>query len=406
MDSLLAAAARALVAGDVLTALGHVSLRGDPPALALRGVAMAQLGELERARELLRQAQRGFGRDEVLARARCVVAEAEVALALRDLAGSSTPLLAAALALQTRGDPHNAQQAWLILARRALLLGRPQEAVTALAQVRARAQTPALAAMAALTDAAVAASALQVAQARAALQLAADAARASGIAALQAEVAHACGQLAQPAARRLGEGAGTLLDLAAVQRLLASPACVIDGCRRGVWQSGQWRSLARRPLLFALLRSLGQAWPGDVDRERLIAEVFRTRAGDHTHRARLRVDVGRVRAAVQGLLEIDATDNGYRLHAPVGTDVAVLVPPRDGEPAALEALLADGAAWSTSALALAVGASQRTVQRELAVLEADGAVRSHGRGRAQRWLGAPLAGFTTILLLPASLPGD
>lgn len=406
MDSLLTAAARALAAGDVLTALGHVSLRGDPPALALRGVAMAQLGELERARDLLRQAQRGFGREEVLARARCVVAEAEVALALRDLAGSSTPLLAAALALHTRGDPHNAQQAWLILARRALLLGRPQEAVTALAQVRARAQAPALAAMAALTEAALAACALQVPQAQAALLLAGEAAQASGIAALQAEVAHASGQLAQPAARRLGEGVATPLDLAAVQRLLASPACVIDGCRRGVWQSGQWRSLARRPLLFALLRALGEAWPGDVDRDLLISEVFRTRAGDHTHRARLRVDIGRVRTAVQGLLEIEATDTGYRLCAPAGTDVAVLVPPRDGEPAALEALLADGAAWSTSALALAVGASQRTVQRELAVLEAEGAVRSHGRGRAQRWLGTPLAGFTTILLLPASLPGD
>ncbi|OEZ01426.1 MULTISPECIES: DNA-binding protein [Stenotrophomonas] len=406
MDSLLTAAARALAAGDVLTALGHVSLRGDPPALALRGVAMAQLGELERARDLLRQAQRGFGREEVLARARCVVAEAEVALALRDLAGSSTPLLAAALALQTRGDPHNAQQAWLILARRALLLGRPQEAVTALAQVRARAQAPALAAMAALTDAALAACALQVPQAQAALLLAADAAQASGIAALQAEVAHASSQLAQPAARRLAEGAAMPLDLAAVQRLLASPACVIDGCRRGVWQSGQWRSLARRPLLFALLRALGQAWPGDVDRDLLIAGVFRTRAGDHTHRARLRVDIGRVRTALQDLLEIEATDTGYRLCAPTGIDVAVLVPPRDGEPAALEALLADGAAWSTSALALAVGASQRTVQRELAVLEAEGAVRSHGRGRAQRWLGTPLAGFTTILLLPVSLPGD
>ena len=406
MDSLLAAAARALAAGDVLTALGHVALRDDPPALALRGVAMAQLGELERARALLRQAQRAFGSDEVLARARCVVAEAEVALALRDLGGSSAQVLAAARALHTRGDPHNAQQAWLILARRALLLGQRQDAYRALAHVHARPQTPAVAAMAALTDAALAACALQVPHAQAALARAADAAHASGIDALQAEVAHAWQQLAQPAARRAGQGADTPLDLAAVQRLLGSPACVIDGCRRGIWHAGQWRSLARRPLLFALLRALGQAWPGDVDRDLLIAQVFRTRAGDHTHRARLRVDIGRVRAAVQGLLEIDATDTGYRLRAPAGTDVAVLAPPRDGEPAALEALLGDGAAWSTSALALAVGASQRTVQRELVALEAEGAVRSHGQGRAQRWLGTPLAGFTTILLLPASLPGD
>lgn len=406
MDSLLAAAARALAAGDVLTALGHVALRGDPPALALRGVAMAQLGELERARELLRLAQRGFGRSEVTARARCVVAEAEVALAQRDLAGATTPLLHAAQALQARGDLHNALQAWSILARRGLLLGQRQEAANALAHLQGHALVPALAAMAALTDAALAACALQVPQAQQALQRATDAARASGIAALQAEVAQACRQLAQPAARRRGQGLDLPLDLAGVQRLLESPACVIDGCRRGVWRGGRWHSLARRPLLFTLLQALGQAWPGDADRDALIAVVFRTRYGDHTHRARLRVDIGRLRRALQGMLEIEATEAGYRLRAPADTVVAVLAPPHDGEPAALEALLGDGAAWSTSSLALAVGASQRTVQRELVALEGAGRVRCHGRGRAQRWLGAPLVGFTTILLLPASLPGD
>ena len=88
MDSLIAAAARALVAGDALGALKRVALRDDPPALALRGIAMAQLGEFPRARDLLRRAARGFGAHEELARARCVVAEAEVALAMRDLGGS------------------------------------------------------------------------------------------------------------------------------------------------------------------------------------------------------------------------------------------------------------------------------------------------------------------------------
>ncbi|MGH8038503.1 MAG: helix-turn-helix domain-containing protein [Stenotrophomonas sp.] len=406
MDSLLAAAARALAAGDVLTALGNVALRTDPPALALRGVAMAQLGELERARELLRLAWRGFGPDEVLARARCVVAEAEVALALRDLAGSSAALLTAATALEARVDPHNALQAWLILARRWLLLGRRQEATEALAHLQGRALTPALAAMAALTDAALAAHALQMARATAALKDATAAAQVSGIGALQAEVAQARQQLARPAARRTDGGAEHLLDLAAVQQLLASPCCVIDGCRRGVWARGQWRSLARRPLPFALLRALGQAWPGGVDRDQLIAQVFRLRHADETHRARLRVDIGRARALVQGLLQIEATATGYRLQAAPGQDVAVLAPPIDGEQAAVAALLADGAAWSTSALALALGTSQRTVQRALAALEDTGQVRAHGRGRTQRWLAAPLAGFTTILLLPGSLPGD
>lgn len=406
MDSLLAAAARALAAGDVLAALGHVALRSDPPALALRGVAMAQLGELQRARELLRLAHRGFGADEVLARARCVVAEAEVGLALRDLAGTPAPLLAAAHALEERADPHNALQAWLILARRWLLLGRRQEAESALAQVQGRALTPALAAMAGLAEAALAARALRVSQVTAALDAAAAAARASGIAALHAEVVQARSHLAQPAARQVAREACRLLDLQAVQDLLASPACVVDGCRRGVWMGGRWRSLARRPLLFALLRALGQAWPGDVDRDVLIAEVFRTRDGDDSHRARLRVEMGRVRAAVKGLLSVEATADGYRLIAAPGIAVVVLAPPIEGEQGAVAALLADGAAWSSSALALALGASQRTVQRALAALESTGQARATGRGRTQRWWATPLSGFTTILLLPAALPGD
>ena len=135
MDSLIAAAARALAAGDALGALKRVALRDDPPALALRGIAMAQLGDHARARELLRRAARGFGAHEALARARCVVAEAEVALAMRDLGGSSRALLAAAATLEANADPANALQAWLIAARRSLLLGRLDEARDALARL-------------------------------------------------------------------------------------------------------------------------------------------------------------------------------------------------------------------------------------------------------------------------------
>jgi hypothetical protein len=100
MDALISAAARALAAGDALGALKRVALRKDPPALALRGIAMAQLGEYPRARELLRRAARGFGAHEELARARCVVAEAEVALAMRNFSGSPRAL---AVATATRG---------------------------------------------------------------------------------------------------------------------------------------------------------------------------------------------------------------------------------------------------------------------------------------------------------------
>jgi hypothetical protein len=162
--------------------------------------------------------------------------------------------------------------------------------------------------------------------------------------------------------------------------------------------------LARRPVLFVLARALAEAWPGDVDRNTLIGRAFRTRRPDETHRARLRVEIGRLRRLVAPLAQIDATARGFKLTPQGERAVVVLVPPIDGEQASLLALLADGAAWSTSALALALDASQRTVQRALVELEVARRVRSIGRARAQRWLAPPLAGFTTILLLPASLP--
>ncbi|HEX2010272.1 MAG TPA: helix-turn-helix domain-containing protein, partial [Roseateles sp.] len=161
-----------------------------------------------------------------------------------------------------------------------------------------------------------------------------------------------------------------------------------------------------RPLLFALLRALAEAWPGDVDRHALIAKAFRTRHPDDSHRARLRVEIGRLRALIAPLAGIEASARGFAL-VPRGAQtstVLVLAPPVDGAQGALLALLADGAPWSTSALAMALGASQRTVQRALVELEAEGRVRSIGRARAQRWLAPPLAGFTTLLLLPAALP--
>lgn len=404
MDSLITASARALAAGDALGALKRVALRDDPPALALRGIAMAQLGEHPRARELLRRAARGFGAHEELARARCVVAEAEVAMAMRDFAGSPRALAAAAATLEAHADHANALQAWLITARRLLLLGRLDEAGAALAKLDARGLPPALRAVAELTSAELALRSLRVGDARMALARAHAAAERAQVPALTAEVTEARAMLDKPAARRLTAGGGQALRLDEVAALLASDALVVDACRRGLGAGGQWWPLARRPVLFALARALAGAWPGDVDRESLIASVFRTRHPDETHRARLRVEIGRLRALVKTLATIEATERGFILKPLGERDVAVLEPPIAGDQASLLALLSDGAAWSTSALALAVGASQRTVQRALAELEADGRVRSLGRARAQRWLAPPLAGFTTILLLPAALP--
>lgn len=404
MDSLIAASARALAAGDALGALKRVALRDDPPALALRGIAMAQLGEHPRARELLRRAARGFGVHEELARARCVVAEAEVAMAMRDLGGSPRSLAAASATLEAHADLPNALQARLIAARRLLLLGRLGEAAAALALLEGHALPPALAAVAELTAAELALRSLRIGPARAALARAHEAADRARVPALAAEVAEAQAALDRPAARRLFPGGEQALRLDEVAALLASDALVVDACRRGVGTGDTWRPLARRPVLFALARALAEAWPGDVDREALIAYAFNTRHPDETLRARLRVEIGRLRALIAAQAGIEATARGFALRPRDGREVVVLAPPIDGDQASLVALLSDGAAWSTSALALALDASQRTVQRALAELEAEGRVRSLGRARAQRWLSPPLAGFTTILLLPAALP--
>ncbi|MBX3608162.1 MAG: helix-turn-helix domain-containing protein [Piscinibacter sp.] len=404
MDSLATAAARHLAAGDALGALKLVALRDDPPALALRGIAMAQLGELARARELLRRAARGFGAHEALARARCVVAEAEVALAMRELGGAPRTLLAAAATLDAHADRANAQQARLIAARRWLLLGRLDEAAAALADLGAPTGPPALAAVAALARAELALRSLDLDTAALALARAETAAAQAGVPALRVEVADMRATLDRPAARRVGRGGDLPLRLGEVAAWLRSGALVVDGCRRGLGVGERFQPLARRPILFALARALAEAWPADMPRETLIADAFRTRRPDETHRARLRVEIGRLRALVAPLASVEATPRGFALRPHEGREVVVLAPPVAGEAGALLALLADGAAWSTSALALALGASQRTVQRALSELEAAGRVRAVGRARARRWLAPPRAGFTTILLLPAALP--
>jgi hypothetical protein len=217
-------------------------------------------------------------------------------------------------------------------------------------------------------------------------------------------VAEAHAALERPAARRVDAGRAQALRLEDIETLNVSGALVVDACRRGFRSGATWLPLARRPILFALALALAEAWPGDVDRGELIERAFRTRRPDETHRARLRVELGRLRKLVIPLARIDATDRGFKLTSKT-EPVVVLKPPIDGDRASLLALLADGAAWSTSALALALDTSQRTVQRALVESEEAGRVRSIGRARAKRWLSSPLAGFTTILLLPASLPG-
>src|SRR5690242_18970225 len=177
-------------------------------------------------------------------------------------------------------------------------------------------------------------------------------------------------------------------------------------CRHTVRHLTREVSLARRPVLFALARALGEAWPGDAARDALVAGAFGARLANQSYRARLRVEIGRLRRLLAPLCQVSATPRGFALVPSRARDVVVLARPVDEEHAAVLAFLADGEAWSSSALALALGTSQRTVQRALDALAAAAKVQPFGRGRARRWMTPPLPGFTTTLLLPAPLPVD
>jgi|SRR5579864_7194928 len=404
MDSLITAAARALAAGDPLGALKRVALRDDAPALALRGIAMAQLGDLVRAKALVRCAARAFGPREAVARARCVVAEAEIALVSRDLGWPPMALDAARATLEQHGDRVNAAHARYLEIRRLLLIGRLDEAERRLSETDPAALPPALRAAHELVIAGIAMRRLRTKAARAALARAEHAARLARISALMAEVESTSRVLDTPVARLIARGEERFLLLAEVEELLTSGTLVVDACRHIVRDESKVISLASRPVLFTLARALGEAWSQDVPRGTLVARAFRGKIADESHRARLRVEVGRLRAVLRPLAGVRATERGFVLEPRRAREVVVLAPPVDEPHAAVLAFLVDGESWSSSALALALGASQRTVQRALDALAAAGKVQSFGRGRARHWMTPPVPGFPTTLLLPAPLP--
>ncbi|HSI55707.1 MAG: helix-turn-helix domain-containing protein [Ramlibacter sp.] len=406
MDSLITAAALALAAGDVFGALNRVALRDDPPALALRGIAMARLGDLVRARALLRSAARAFGSREAVARARCVVAEAEIALVSRDLGWPAKELDAARVTLASHGDKVNAAHAGHLQARRFLLVGQLDDAGQALAGFDPTPLPPATRAAHALVVAGLAVRRLHTQLAREALADAMRAAVQAAIPALVAEVEAASRALDFPAARLFVRGDERTLLLGEVEALLASQALVVDQFRYAVRQAGESVPLASRPVLFVLARTLAQAWPHDVTRETLVARAFRGKEADESYRARLRVEMGRLRTLIAPMAGIRATRLGFLLEPHDAGEVAVLAPPTEEAHGEVLAFLADGESWSSSALALALGASQRTVQRALESLAETGKVQWVGHARARRWMTAqPVPGFTTTLLLPNSVPG-
>jgi hypothetical protein len=406
MDSVITAAARGLAAGDPLGALNYIALRDDAPALALRGIAMAQLGDLPRAKLLLKRAAKAFGSKEAVARARCAVAEAEIALVSRDLSWPVKALEAARATLVARGDAVNAAHARHLVIRRLILIGRLAEAEQLMDGFDPSPLPPALRAAHELVVAGIALRRLRTRPAREALTRAADAARAARIAPLLAEVESTTLALTTPAARLVAQGEDRLLKLDEVEAVLASKALVVDACRAAIRTGAAVVALDSRPVLFALARTLAEAWPADAWRETLLKRAFRAKHADDSHRARLRVEIGRLRKALRGVATIDATPDGFALTPLKARDVVVLTHPVEEEHAALLALLADGEAWSSSALALALASSQRSVQRALDALAAAGKVQSVGRARARRWMTPPVVGFPTSLLLTSALPGD
>jgi hypothetical protein len=406
VDSLITAAARALAAGDPLGALNRVALRDDAPALALRGIAMAQLGDLVRAKTLLRKAAHAFGAKEPVARARCVVAEAEIALVSRDLGWPPKALDAARATLEAHGDRINATHARNLEIRRLLLIGRIAEAERKLGELDFAPLPPASRAAHELVVAGIAIRRLQTKAARAALTRAEHAAREADIPALTAEVESASRVMDTTAARVIARGEERPLALEEVEALLQSGALVVDACRHVVRDAGVVVSLATRPVLFALARALAEAWPADVPRSTLVARAFRAKQADDSHRARLRVEIGRLRAELRTLADVRATKRGFALAPRHAREIVVLAPPVEEQHAAVLAFLADGESWSSSALAIALGTSPRTVQRALDSLAAAGKVQSFGRGPARRWMTPPVPGFPTILLLPGPLPSD
>jgi hypothetical protein len=300
----------------------------------------------------------------------------------------------------------NAAHAQYLQVRRLILTGRLDEAEHTLGELDPAPFPPASRTAHELVVAGIAMRRLRTKVARAALARAEHAARRARIPALTAEVERASLVLTTPAARLIAHGEERPLLLEEVEALLASKAFVVDACRHVVCHLGAVISLANRPVLFALARALAEAWPGDVTRDVLLARAFGARLSDESHRARLRVEVGRLRTMLRTLAGVSATKRGFALAPRRAREVVVLARPVEEEHAAVLAFLADGESWSSSALAIALAASQRTVQRALVSLAAAGKVQAFGHGRARRWMTPPPQGFTTTLLLPPPLPVD
>jgi DNA-binding transcriptional ArsR family regulator len=329
-----------------------------------------------------------------------------VALACRDLAAAKRGLETAARLLETCGDRENATFVRLQIVRRFVLLGDLGAAETALRRLSLKHAPARIAALAALVEADIAVRSFRSDVARAALGRARTAARVTRIPSLLLDVERAEQALDATVARLITPDGEKRVTLSNVEGLIHSRALIADACRREVRSGHTVVSLASRPVLFALARSLAEAAPDSASRASLIRSAFGGKTASESLRARLRVELGRLRRVLSQLADVHATADGFLISPRNGKPVRVLLPPEAGDASALVGLLGGGESWSTSALAEAMGQSQRTVQRALGALLEQGRVHAVGRGRARRWVAPPPSGFATTLLLAARAERD
>lgn len=399
MDRDIDVAARALSAFDPLAALSRIALRDDAHALALRGIAMAQLGDYAASRKLLSRAARAFESGDPLKRARCLAAEGEVALARRDLTAAEGLFGEALVVLDAHGDHVNALFVRLQQVRRLLLVGAVGEARVLHHALEVEDAPARIRALADLIGADIAVRRLQPVEARAALERARRVGRGAAIASLSDEIERAVHELDAPVALAISSGSERLVNLDQVVATLGEQTLVVDACRRAVRFGDVSVSLVTRPVLLALAVALGSSSPHVATREALVLSAFGAKRVNDSLRARLRVEIGRLRKAIEAFAEVVATGHGYAIRSRADAPVTVLLPPASGEASAVLALLRGGESWSTSALATAMGLSQRTVQRALTALRDEGRIEGIGAGRSQRWVARPPEGFATTLLL-------
>jgi tetratricopeptide (TPR) repeat protein len=394
-------AGSALARGEALRALGLVGRADTALGLTLRGVAYAQLGDLEMARRSLERALAVVGDGRTRARARAALAE--IALHTGDPAATARAARASAEELDALGDPRNAAMQRLVVARAEVLLGRLGEARRAVEEVLAAADlAPDVRAVASLAQAEIALRDLAPTEAQGALARARRALAQQPQELLSRAIDRVEGELSLPVARLLRGGVVGSADLFAIEQVCRGDVLLVDDCRRLVLGGRASIPLARRPVVFALLLALARAWPGSTPRDELIARIFDARRSNASHRARLRVEVGRLRKILDGLgAGPVATPDGYALSS--AREVVVLLPPSDDDEARLASLLSDGASWSAQSLAEHAGVSKRTAQRVLGGLVEGGRAERTGEGKNVRYArpGAPIASRMLLLGLLA-----